>query len=258
MNSISGISAVIIAFNEEKNIGRCLDSLQGVADEVVVVDSFSTDRTVSICKEKGARVVQHPFMGHVHQKNFALQQATHDWIMSLDADEALDDVLRKALLREKQHPTARAYFVNRLSNFCGKWIRHGAWYPDRKIRFWHKSCGRWGGQDPHDRVVLRPGTSTKTLPGHLLHYTASDVESYRKKLYAYATIAAQAMFEQDRGPIFCVGVRAAWMFGRSYVLRLGFLDGKYGFIIAKLIYDYTYKKYALLGELHRKKSAVSS
>ncbi|MCS6918076.1 MAG: glycosyltransferase family 2 protein [Chitinophagales bacterium] len=253
---MSGISAIIITYNEEQNIGRCLDSLSGVVDEIVVVDAYSTDQTVAICREKGARVVLHPFEGFVHQKNFALQQARHDWVLSLDADEALDERLRQSLLAVKPNLKAKAYRVNRLSNFCGQWIRHGAWYPDRKVRLWHRAYGQWGGTDPHDRVVLRQGTPIVNLPGHLLHYTATDLPTYRQHLKRFAVVAANAMKAEGRGPVLGIRLRAAWMFFRSFVMRRGFLDGKNGYLIARLIAGYTYEKYALLNQLHRSTGSV--
>lgn len=245
------LSAVIIAYNEERHLARCLQSLQGVADEVVVVDSGSTDATVAICRRMGARVVQHPFEGFGRQKNYAVQQAQYDWILNLDADEALDDTLRQSLIAVKQAPAAQAYFVRRRNNFCGQWIRYGAWYPDVKIRFWNRTFGQWTDALVHEQVVLREGTATATLKGHLLHYTADNVEQYRQHLSRFAAAAARAMYQQGRAPAGGAGLRAAWMFVRSYLLRLGFLDGRNGWIIARLIAEYTYMKYDLLNTLYR-------
>ena len=139
------ISAVIITYNEEANIERCLESLEGTADEVLVVDSFSTDRTADICKSKGVDFIQHPFKGHIEQKNYALSCAGNNYVLSLDADEALSDNLIQSIRAAKQNWRADGYSVNRLTNYCGKWIRHCGWYPDKKVRLWDRRKGHWGG-----------------------------------------------------------------------------------------------------------------
>jgi glycosyltransferase involved in cell wall biosynthesis len=148
------ISCVIITLNEERNLARCIGSLQGVADDVVVVDSFSSDGTERIAKEHGARFVQHKFEGHIEQKNWAITQAQHSWVLSLDADEALSEELRNSITAAKQRDDADGYTMNRLTNYCGRWIRHGGWYPDRKLRLWDRRKGRWTGVNPHDRFEL--------------------------------------------------------------------------------------------------------
>lgn len=223
------IAAVIITFNEERNIGRCLDSLAGVADEVVVVDSFSTDRTEQICREKGARFVQNPFAGHIEQKNYALSRAVFDHVLSLDADEALSEPLRQAILAAKADWRADGYAMNRLTNYCGQWIRHSGWYPDRKLRLFDRRRARWGGANPHDKVEMTPGATAARLQGDLLHYSYYSVEEHYARARRYADIAARAMHAQGR--------RAGWWnllfsplmkFLRNYVIRLGFLDGRAG------------------------------
>src|SRR5579872_2065273 len=132
------ISAIIITYNEERNIGRCIESLEKIADEIVVVDSFSRDKTKAICTERRVRFIEHPFSSHIDQKNFALSQATYDHIFSLDADEYLSEELVDSVLEVKKTWPHDAYQMNRLSTYGGKWIRRGNWYPDRKIRLWHK------------------------------------------------------------------------------------------------------------------------
>jgi glycosyltransferase involved in cell wall biosynthesis len=162
------LSAVIITYNEARNIGRCLDSLAGVADEIVVVDSFSTDDTERICRAHGARFVQHAFEGHIEQKNYALAQARYDWVLSLDADEALSDPLRAAILAVKvQAERLDGYEMNRLTNYCGQWIHHSGWYPDRKLRLFDRRQGRWGGVNPHDKVLMDSRDQTGRLAGDL-------------------------------------------------------------------------------------------
>jgi glycosyltransferase involved in cell wall biosynthesis len=245
------LSAVIITFNEEKNIGRCLDSLAGVADDVVVVDSFSTDRTVGICREKGARVVAHAFEGHIQQKNWALDQAQYPIVLSLDADEALSETLRQSILEVKaaERP-ADGYHMNRLSNYCGQWIHHSGWYPDRKLRLFDRHKGRWGGLNPHDKVIMEPGSSEAFLKGDLYHYSYYTVEEHYQRARKYADIAARAMADAGRtSNWFRLIANPTFKFIRNYLIKLGFLDGKAGFIISWISARETYWKYRNLMRL---------
>ncbi|MTI29248.1 glycosyltransferase family 2 protein, partial [Cytophagales bacterium RKSG123] len=149
------ISAVIITYNEEKNIQRCLESLKGVVDEIVVVDSLSTDNTKKICEKFDVHFIENPFEGHIEQKNYAMGCARNDYVLSLDADEALSPKLKESILKVKENWTADFYSFNRLNNYCGQWIRHSGWYPDKKIRLWDRRKGKWGGKNPHDNVVMK-------------------------------------------------------------------------------------------------------
>lgn len=241
------ISAVIITFNEECNIGRCLDSLAGVADEMVVVDSFSTDKTEEICRAKGARFLQHPFEGHIEQKNWALEQALHPHVLSLDADEALSEQLRESILLAKKNWASDGYIFNRLTNYCGRWIRHSGWYPDRKLRLFDRREGHWGGQNPHDRVELSPDSTTAHLDGDLFHFSYYTVNEHIERTRKYADIAARSMYER--------GKRATWLhlvfaplfkFLKSYFLKLGFLDGRAGWTICKISAWETFLRYRAL------------
>lgn len=141
------LSAVIIAYNEEINIGRCLQSLVGIADEIIVVDSCSTDKTCLIAEQYGAIIIQHPFVGFAAQKNYAAQCATHNWVLSLDADEVLSEELKSAILQVKNKAQFEAYFLKRTTNFCGTFIRHGSWYPDKQCRLWDKT--KVTGREPY-------------------------------------------------------------------------------------------------------------
>ena len=245
------ISVVIITFNEARNIGRCLNSVQDIADEVLVIDSFSTDKTEAICRSKGARFIQHPFGGHIEQKNVALAQAQHDFILSLDADEALDDTLKRAILEVKQSPApASAYTMNRLTNYCGQWIRHSGWYPDRKLRLFDRRLGRWGGQNPHDRVEMHAHVEGKHLSGDLHHYSYYAVAEHWQRAERYATIAAQAMYKHgQRSTIFHRWVSPAFKFLRNYILKAGFLDGRAGWTICRIAAVETWWKYQKLKEM---------
>jgi glycosyltransferase involved in cell wall biosynthesis len=176
------LSVVIITRNEEKNIGRCLDSVMDIADDIVVVDSFSTDRTEEICKNKGARFFQHVFEGHIEQKNYAVTLTEYQNVLSLDADEALDDVLKKSIVAVKENLQYDGYEMNRLTNYCGTWIKHCGWYPDTKLRMFDKRKGKWGGTNPHDKFEMYQGSKTGKLKGDILHYSYYTIDDHYKQI----------------------------------------------------------------------------
>ncbi|MBS0401688.1 MAG: glycosyltransferase family 2 protein [Bacteroidetes bacterium] len=250
------ISAVIITLNEEHNLARCLASVKAVADDIVIVDSYSTDGTERIAREHGARFVQHTFEGHIEQKNWAITQAKHPWVLSLDADEAVDDGLKQSILRLKRDgPQADGYTMNRLTNYCGTWIRHGGWYPDAKLRLWDSRKGKWGGTNPHDRYELHPGTSTAHLKGDLLHYSYHSISDHVKQADYFTTIAAKAMHARGQRPGFLkMLVSPVAKFLGSYVLQGGFRDGFNGFTIARISAAATFWKYAKLRQLWRQQA----
>lgn len=230
------LSVVIITLNEEKNIEQCIRSVQGVADEILVVDSHSSDNTVAMAQRLGARIVMQHFPGHIEQKNFATEQAQHDWVLSIDADEALSGELAESIKKVKANATANAYHFNRLNNYCGHWIKHGGWYPDRKIRLYNRNAGMWKGENPHDRWTLhndkeKPGM----LQGDLLHYSYSSISDHLKKIERYSDIAARQKVNkgQDCG-ILKIWLGPKWKFIKDYIFRFGFLDGYWGFIACKL------------------------
>ncbi|MGK7394602.1 MAG: glycosyltransferase family 2 protein [Candidatus Cyclobacteriaceae bacterium M3_2C_046] len=247
------ISAVVITFNEEKNIRRCITSLMGVADEILVVDSFSSDQTVAICRELQVRVIQQAFLGYIEQKNFAMQQARFDYVLSLDADEALSEALRNNILKEKKSMDYDAYRFNRLNNFYGKWLRYGKWYPDTKTRLWnrHKAC--WGGVNPHDRVVLHPDLSVKRLPGDLLHFAYEEVKDHFDQMVHFSAIAARSAHQKGKkSNLFFIIFSPVFKFIKRYVFKLGFLDGYYGLIACLNSAVLNYFKYVNLLELQKK------
>jgi len=252
------LSVVIITFNEERNIGRCLDAVMDIADDIVVVDSFSTDRTEAICKEKGARFIQHAFEGHIEQKNWALTQARHPHVLSLDADEAPDAILKTAILEAKKNWTHDGYSMNRLTNYCGQWIRHCGWYPDVKLRLWDRRKGKWGGVNPHDRYELQAGAAQTHLPGNILHYSYYTVEEHYRQAEKFAAIAAKALHQKGEtisAPM--VLMKTAAKFIRNYFVKLGFLDGRYGFVICRISAWETWRKYSLLRQLQREKNPAA-
>lgn len=246
------LSVVIITFNEARNIRRCLESLRNIADEVVVLDSHSTDDTEAICKEFGVRFFQQAFAGHIEQKNAAMALAQHPWILALDADEALSDELYASIKELKAHPSHDAFQMNRLTNFCGQWIRHGSWYPDRKIRLWKKSRGQWGGQNPHDKVELSEGSRVGALKGDLLHYSYYEPRDYVQRSEKYAHIAALAMLKEGkRGSLLQLMLSPAFRFWRDWLFKGGFRDGWNGFFIAIISAYSVLLKYAYLYQQRR-------
>ena len=246
------LSVVIITFNEEHNIGRCLRSVRGVADEIVVVDSFSTDRTQEICREFDVRFIQHPFEGHIEQKNYAITQATHPHILSLDADEALSDELRASIHQALQNWKYDGYSFNRLTSYCGKWIRHSGWYPDRKLRLWDSRKGRWTGMNPHDRYELEKGSTRGHLRGDLLHYTFHTIGQHLDTVNKFSEAGARALYLRGKkSNTLKIIVKATAKFIRNYFLKLGFLDGYYGYLICRISAFSTMIRYAKLKEMRK-------
>jgi glycosyltransferase involved in cell wall biosynthesis len=244
------LSVVIITLNEEKNIRRCLESIQGVADEIVIVDSYSTDRTKEICDSFGVRFIQHTFNGHIEQKNWAISQARYPHILSLDADELLSEQLRSSILHVKENWEYDGYYFNRLTNYCGKWIKHASWYPSRKLRLWDSRKGAWGGMNPHDQFILNRGSSRKFIKGDLLHYSYYSIQQHLVQLNKFSNIAAESLFKiGKRSSYFNILFHPGWRFIRDYFIKLGFLDGFYGLVICLNSAHETFLKYAKLRQL---------
>lgn len=252
MSSSVRLSVVIITFNEERNIGRCLDAVQAVADDLVVLDSFSTDRTEAICREKGARFVQHAFDGHIEQKNRAITHARYPHVLALDADEAPDATLLEAIRAVKANWQHEGYTMNRLTNYCGQWIYHCGWYPDTKLRLWDSRKGAWGGVNPHDKYELSAaGATTEHLAGNLLHYSYYSVEEHYRQADKFSTIAAKAMHAQGkRSSLLLAALKASAKFIRNYIIKRGFLDGHNGWLICRISASETWQKYTKLRKLN--------
>jgi glycosyltransferase involved in cell wall biosynthesis len=244
------VSVVVITYNEERNIGRCLDSVKEIADDIVVVDSYSTDRTEEICREKGVRFIKHTFHSHIDQKNWAINQAHYPHVLSLDADEALSERLQRNIQEIKKNWRFDGYYFNRLTNYCGKWIRYTTWYPSRKLRLWDARKGRWGGINPHDRYEMDRGTKTSRLKGDLLHYSYYEIEEHLRQLEKFSTIQAQSYYEMGiRSSLLKKWLHTSWRFVFDYVFRLGFLAGREGYIISKLGAREVRLKYEKLADL---------
>ncbi len=248
------ISAVVITYNEEHNIERCLKSLDGAVDEIIVVDSFSTDRTEEICRLYNVRFEQHVFKGHIEQTNYAMDQATNDWVLSLDADEALSKDLKETIINLKVGGQEVAYRFNRMTNYCGKWIRHSGWYPDAKIRLWNRKSGKWGGQNPHDRVVLEENVTVKALKGDLHHYSIYSMAEHMDQVQKFSSISAQSAFDAGKKSSLMVNliIGPAFTFFNKYFLKGGFRDGYFGFVICMFTAFSRFLKYSKLRELERK------
>lgn len=245
-----GLSVVIITRDEERNIARCLGSLQGIADEVILVDSGSTDRTRAIAEAHGAHVVERAWKGYSDQKNFANSLARHPYILSLDADEALTDELRADIARRESEGLRGAYRVKRLTNYCGAWVRHGGWYPDAKVRLFPKEGAAWRGDHVHEELVLPNGCEVSDLQGDLHHYSYHSVQDHRDRIERYSTLHARAMLERGRkAPVWRRLFAPAFKFIQGYLLLGGFLDGVAGWRIATLSARAVRLKYSKLHKL---------
>lgn len=248
------ISATVITLNEERKLEACLQSLVGVADEIIVVDSFSTDSTAEICRKYPVKFIRNKFEGYVAQKNYAAEQATYDYILSLDADERLSDELRASILAIKNDwGNVDGYAVDRYNNYCGKWMHFSGWYPEKKIRLWDRRKAKWSGTDPHDHVEM-VSSRTRKLKGHLLHYAYLTVDEHLQQIHRFAEIAARAKYKKGEKVNFVINIifSPLFRFVKSYFFQLGILDGYYGFIFCTASASMTFFKYVRLYEYKRK------
>lgn len=239
------ISATIITLNEEKNITRTIASLAG-ADEILVVDSGSTDATTDIAASMGARVINNAWPGYATQKNFAARQARHEWILSLDADEELDARAQEALLGWKQgSPNAEGYRWPRCAWYMGRWIRHSGWYPDWKLRLYDRRRGEWRGEYVHESVQVNG--PVEKLTGEIRHYSAKTPTQQNERIERYTDLAAQEMVaNRRRATAFDSWLAPPFTFLQAYFLKRGFLDGYAGYCIARAAAHYVRRKYEKL------------
>jgi glycosyltransferase involved in cell wall biosynthesis len=246
------LSVVIITYNEEKNIERCILSVKDIADEIVVVDSFSTDMTEEICRRLGARFITHKFEGYIEQKNWAMAQAAGDFVLSLDADEALSDELRDSISNVKDNPVYDGYYFNRLTNYCGQWVRHCGWYPDRKLRLWNRTKGMWKGVNPHDEFILESGAKKQYLKGDLLHYSFYTVDQHIAQINKFSSIKAEGLYKKGKkASCLKMWFSPPFKFFRDYVIKLGFLDGYFGYLVCRNSAYSTFLKYSKLKALYK-------
>lgn len=237
------ITATIITLNEERNIARAIESLR-CCDEILIIDSGSIDRTVELAQNLGVQVIEASWLGYAAQKNWAAEQAAHDWIFSLDADEALSEALEAEIWNlKKSGPRYDAYTMPRLARYLGRWILHSGWYPDRKIRLYHRAKAKWVGEFVHESVQVHGRLGH--LDSNILHFTCDSLSEHLKTLDRYTTLAAQEIAARRmKVPFYRVIVDPPWTFLKSYLLQRGFLDGHEGLIIAYMAAFYTFLKYS--------------
>jgi len=246
------ISVVIITFNEEKNIQRCIESLKDVADEIIVVDSFSTDNTKHICKQyKNVIFYQNTFEDYSQQKNYANSLTKYEFILSIDADEVISPELETSILKEKEKGfPAKAYLFSRQVFYCGKKIKYTDWHPDIKLRLWEKGIATWKGKI-HETIQLKKTFKPKLLKGKLYHYTFHSISQHVTQINKFTDISSKVAYEKGKKvSIPMIYLKSLWKFFNSYFLRLGFLDGYYGYLVCRLSAQAKFLKYAKLRELH--------
>jgi glycosyltransferase involved in cell wall biosynthesis len=251
-SSTTPLSCCIIACNEERSIRRCLESVSFADECVVVVDSRSSDATEEIARELGARVIERVYQGNIEQKNFALTQAKRDWILSLDADEAITEPLAREIRSLLAAPPADVdgYEINRVTYHLGRWIRHGDFYPDWQLRLFRRGAGQWSGVNPHGRIRLR-GT-VRRLPGECEHRSYRDLADQIDRIQDFSRIQARASHAAGRPPrIRDMILRPPARFLRAYLFKQGFRDGVPGLVIAAATAFHVFLKYAKLWELDR-------
>lgn len=243
------ISVVIITLNEERNIRRCLDSVRRLTDDIVVIDSCSTDNTESICREYGVNFVTQPWLGYSEQKNLGNKVAKNDWILSIDADEALDETLQQSITSADITSDSRMFSMNRMVNYCGKWVRHCGWYPDKKIRLFNRKTTRWEGVI-HETLVVSDNTEVVHLKGDILHYTYYSTDEHYRQADKFSTMTAQQAYDKGKkSSWFKIITNPCWKFIRDFIIKLGFLDGYTGFTICRISAYATYQKYKKLRDL---------
>lgn len=245
------ISAVIITFNEERNIKRCLESLKGIADEIVVVDSYSTDRTPEICEMYDVKFIQNPFTDFAAQKNFANSHTNHKFILSLDADESLSKKLRTSILNWKESGNHDAIKINRSNNYCGKWIKYSGWYPDSKYRLFDKTKARWTGEKVHEYLEVDEDAQKGKIEGDILHYSVYTIEQHIATINKYSTLKAEINFEKKKNTsYFKIILGPRIKFFKIFILKGGFRDGWSGYLIAKNSSYSDFLKHAKLRQLN--------
>lgn len=248
------ISAVIITFNEEANVASCIESIENVVDEIIIVDSLSTDKTKEIAESYNkVKFFSQKWLGYVEQKNYANSLTSYNAILSIDADEVLSEKLKESIkqLKELEEDCFKVYEVSRLTNYCGSWIKHCGWYPDKKIRIFDKRSVKWQGELVHETLFLPKNTQIIALKGDLLHYSYKNTSSHLQQFDKFTTLTAQEAHKNGKKvSLFGLYFRPKWKFLKDYIFKLGFLDGYAGYQVCKLSATATFLKYAKLKELN--------
>lgn len=256
------VSTVIITLNEEKNIRECLESVKW-SDEILIVDSGSSDNTISICKEYTDKIYFKEWSGYSLQKNFGIEKVKCDWVLSLDADERVTEELKNEINEVTARNEFDGYYIPRKAFFLGKWIKHSGWYPDYQLRLFRKGKGKFNGRDVHEAIILEHGDSLQSLKvgylkNDLLHYPYGDLNHYFEKFNEYTTLSSVELSKKGKSFCFCsLIIKPALFFVKSYFLKLGFLDGWQGFAICVISSFNTLVKYAKLREIKRSKKLTS-
>lgn len=237
------ISACIISFNEENKIEDCLKSLEGVVDEIIVVDSLSNDRTKEIAGKYTDKIYDQKFLGHVEQKNIAVEKANNDWILSLDCDERLTDELKNSILKIKNNlESADAYRMARKTFYVYRWLNH-CWYPDFKVRLFNRKSARWGGTNPHDRIEV-DGDNIVTLKGDMQHYSFNSISEHVKTIDSFTEIGAEEILKKGKSVnLASPFTHGVWTFIKLYIFKKGFMDGYAGLVVAVLSGMHAFIKY---------------
>jgi glycosyltransferase involved in cell wall biosynthesis len=248
------LSVLIITFNEEAIIKKCLDSVIDLADEIIVVDSFSNDKTEALCREfHKVTFFQRTFDGYGNQKNWAIEKSSHSLLLSIDADEVVSEELKLSIIDIKRNCRHDAYTFNRKTNYCGAWITHGGWYPDVKLRLWKRGKGLWNTNLIHENIVINEGVTVKHLSGDLLHYSYESIHGHIAQLNRFTDLNARLACEKGKSvSVVEIIARPIWKFVLDYIIKKGFLDGYFGFIVAVISSFATFLKYAKLQELIKK------
>ncbi len=244
---MSPISAVIITKNEEAHIARCIQSLLTLTDDIIIIDSESTDRTADVCNQFSVTFKVKAWQGFSAAKNYGNSLAKYPFILSIDGDEELSATMQRAIAELMKQPTHQAYDLPFLTNFCGKWIRHGAWHPESHIRIFDKSVVKWEG-DIHEKLIIPPSASIgKVRKGYIHHYTISNLREYIEKINHYTSLHAEDMYKRGKKASFIkLYIAPNFSFFRDYIIKLGILDGYYGYTIAKQSANYVFLKYMKL------------
>jgi len=238
------VSACIISFNEEKKIEECMESLLPVVDEIIIVDSLSTDRTLEIAAKYTDKLFEQKFLGHIEQKNLAVEKASNDWVLGLDCDERLSEQLQQSILSIKDTlDNADAYCMPRKTFYIYRWLNH-CWYPDIKTRLFNRKTAHWGGTNPHDHIIT-DGTNVVLLDGDIEHYSFDSISDHLKTIDRFTEIGADELIRKNKSfNVLSPITHASWIFIKLYIVKRGFLDGFAGLLVSVLSYMHVFVKYS--------------